>query len=58
MTFYFSYTPLTGEVLASAVKAGVGETLTNDKEKLTLEKVKPLLDSWIETLEKTLKDNL
>lgn len=48
---------LTGEVLAAAVKSGVGEKLANDKTALTLENLKPLIDSWAQTMKKTMAEN-
>jgi hypothetical protein len=48
---------LTGEVLAAAVKSGVGEKLVNDKTALTLDNLKPLIDSWAQTMQKTLAEN-
>ena len=49
---------LSGELMAAAVKSGKGETLNNDKTPLTLDKVKPLIDSWAKTMKKTMADNL
>ncbi len=49
---------LTGEVLALATKSGLGETLKDDKTPLSLENIKPLIDSWAKTMQVTLKDNL
>ncbi|WP_281557395.1 DUF3313 domain-containing protein [Thalassomonas sp. RHCl1] len=49
---------LSGELMAAAVKSGKGATLDNDKTPLTLNKVKPLIDSWAKTMQKTMSDNL
>lgn len=48
---------LTGEILALAVKSGVGERLTNDKTALTLKNLQPLIDSWALTMKKTMAEN-
>ena len=44
---------LTGEMLAAAVKQGKGETLKDDKTALTLDKVKPLIDTWVQSMDRT-----
>ncbi len=49
---------LTGEVLASAVKSGVGETLANETTALTLANLKPLIDKWSKVMQNTIKQNL
>ena len=49
---------LTGEVMASAIKSGVGETLVNDKTALTLANLKPLIDQWAASMKKTIKQKL
>jgi len=49
---------LTGEIMAAAVKSGVGERLKNDKTSLTLKHLKPLIDSWAMTMQKTMNDSL
>ena len=37
---------LTGEELAKGVRQGVGLSLENDQEKLSIQKLKPLIDGW------------
>mgnify|MGYP005813367223 CR=1 FL=1 len=49
---------LSGEVLASAVKTGVGVPLDNEESQLKLDNLKPLIDSWSKTLVKTLVENM
>ncbi len=49
---------LTGEVMGSAVKSGVGETLANETTALTLESLKPLIDKWAKVMQNTIKQNL
>ena len=49
---------LTGEVMASAVKSGVGETLANETTALTLANLKPLIDKWAKVMKNTIKQNL
>jgi len=49
---------LTGEVMASAVKSGVGETLANENTTLTLDNLKPLIDKWAKVMRNTMKENL
>jgi len=49
---------LTGEVMASAVKIGVGETLENDTTSLTLANLKPLIDKWAKVMQNTIKQSL
>jgi hypothetical protein len=48
---------LTGEVMGSAVKSGVGETLSNEETALTLENLKPLIDKWSKVMQSTIKQN-
>ena len=40
----------TGKLIASAVYKGVGKDLPNDKTQLTLDDVKPVLDTWAKTM--------
>jgi hypothetical protein len=49
---------LTGEIMASAVKSGVGETLSNEETALTLANLKPLIDKWAKVMQNTIKQNL
>ncbi|NQZ82709.1 MAG: DUF3313 domain-containing protein [Colwellia sp.] len=49
---------LTGEVLAAAVKRGVGERLKDDKTSLSLKHLKPLIDNWAMTMQKTMLESL
>jgi hypothetical protein len=49
---------LTGEVMASAVKSGIGETLSNNESKLTLANLKPLIDKWAKVMQNTIKHKL
>lgn len=49
---------LSGELMAAAIKSGVGETLKDKKAMLTLAKVKPLIDSWAVTMQRTIENNL
>jgi hypothetical protein len=49
---------LTGELMGSAVKSGVGETLTNETTSLTLANLKPLIDKWAKVMQNTVKQNL
>jgi hypothetical protein len=49
---------LTGEVLGAAVKSGEGEKLNNDTTALTLDNLKPLIDKWAITMQKTMAENL
>lgn len=48
---------LTGEVMGSAVKSGVGETLANETTSLTLANLKPLIDKWAKVMQNTIKQN-
>lgn len=44
----------TGKSLGRIMKSGFGETLANKEAKVTLEEIKPLLDNWSKTMDKSL----
>jgi len=49
---------MTGEVLGAAIKQGFGENLSDDKQTLTLDNLKPLINNWSSTMKKTITEIL
>jgi hypothetical protein len=49
---------ISGEVLGAAVKQGFGEKLSDNTQALTLDNLKPLIDTWSTTMKATLVEIL